>query len=433
MSDIAISVKNVSKEYLYTESTEQSGGMLSGISNSLSSHSIIRNTKALNNVSFTIYKGEIVGIVGKNGAGKSTLLNVLSQITPPTSGVIEFNGTVTSILGIGAGFHPELSGRENVFLNGAILGFQKKIIEEGLDDIIEFSGLRDFIDTPVKFYSSGMYLRLAFSIFAKLTSDILLLDEVLSVGDAAFRKKCVKLITEIAAKGATIVLVSHDISDVLRLCTRCIYLENGEMVMQGPPKSTSEFYLEGGMEENEDEDDLVGKTSSTGLKAMINQKFWAEVGGPKGEEFRLNAITVNGKNKAILAPILRSDDIEVSFDIDKLDSTNSIQIGLHLTNLADIWVLCSSHSFEPDFQSIGSTEGGYRIKTVIPANILNAGVYSIGLTVSKNDFEVIGQWERLLKFRVELEDWEKQQIWASNQAIIRPNLNWEVQKLAPSN
>jgi lipopolysaccharide transport system ATP-binding protein len=188
---------------------------------------------ALQNVSFEVKQGEVLGIVGRNGAGKSTLLKILSQVTAPTSGAIRTRGRIASLLEVGTGFHPELSGRENIFLNGAILGMTKNEIRRKLDEIIDFSGIEEFIDTPVKRYSSGMYVRLAFAVAAHLEPEILVLDEVLAVGDAAFQKKCLGKMGEVSRAGRTILFVTHDLEAVRRLCTRAILLEGGEVALAG--------------------------------------------------------------------------------------------------------------------------------------------------------------------------------------------------------
>jgi lipopolysaccharide transport system ATP-binding protein len=199
---------------------------------------------ALRNVSATIHRGEIVGIIGRNGAGKSTLLKILSKITAPTEGRVILRGTVGSLLEIGAGFHPELSGRENIFLNGAILGMKKADISRQLDDIIAFADVGPFIDTPVKRYSSGMYVRLAFAVAAHLEPDILIVDEVLAVGDARFQKKCLGKMQEISANhGRTVLFVSHNLESVQRLCNQCLYLDSGRLMMQGPTREVIRQYL----------------------------------------------------------------------------------------------------------------------------------------------------------------------------------------------
>src|SRR6185436_17822505 len=197
---------------------------------------------AVRDVSFAVEKGEAVGIIGHNGAGKSTILKLLSNITTPTSGEIMINGRLAALIEVGSGFHPELSGRENIYLNGSILGMTRREITKKLDDIIEFAGVRDFIDTTVKRYSSGMYVRLGFSIAAHLDPDILLLDEVLAVGDASFQRKCIQRITELKKNGTTIVFISHDLRAVQQLCDRVILLKKGQIEADGDPAETIELY-----------------------------------------------------------------------------------------------------------------------------------------------------------------------------------------------
>ena len=199
---------------------------------------------ALNDVCLTIRKGERIGIIGTNGAGKSTLLKILSRITAPTKGVVKINGKITSMLEVGTGFHPELTGRENIYLNGSILGMRLKDIDQVLDTIVEYSECADFIDTPVKRYSSGMYVKLAFSVAAHLNSDIMIMDEVLAVGDAAFQKKCLDKMAEVSEdQGKTILYVSHNMSTIRRLCTRCIVLEKGKLVFDGQTEDAVRRYL----------------------------------------------------------------------------------------------------------------------------------------------------------------------------------------------
>lgn len=188
---------------------------------------------ALKDISFSTHQNEVIGIIGRNGAGKSTLLKILSRITKPTTGTIEINGRMSSLLEVGTGFHAELSGRENVFLNGAILGMDRKEIRSKLNDIVDFSGVGDFIDTPVKHYSSGMKVRLAFSVAAHLDSEILMIDEVLAVGDAEFQKKCLGTMGDVAASGRTVLFVSHNMGAVSQLCSRAILMDEGRIVFDG--------------------------------------------------------------------------------------------------------------------------------------------------------------------------------------------------------
>ena len=199
---------------------------------------------ALKNVNFEIRRGEVVGVIGHNGAGKSTFLKILSQITPPTTGEIKIRGTIGSLLEVGTGFHPELTGRENIIMNGAILGMTKKEIEKKFNDIVEFSGIEKFLDTPVKYYSSGMYVRLAFSVAAHLEPEILLIDEVLAVGDAEFQKKCLGKMSEVTKKeGRTILFVSHNMSAVQQLCKKCILLEKGQIKEYGETNEIIKKYI----------------------------------------------------------------------------------------------------------------------------------------------------------------------------------------------
>jgi lipopolysaccharide transport system ATP-binding protein len=196
-------------------------------------------------VSFEVNRGEALGIIGPNGAGKSTILKLLSNITTQTAGEITIKGSLSALIEVGSGFHPELTGRENIYLSGLILGMRRRQISQKLDSIVDFAGVSHFIDTPVKRYSSGMYVRLGFSIAAHLEADILLLDEVLAVGDAAFQAKCLKRIDDLKEDGKTIVFISHDLSSVERICDRALLLERGEVAVGGSPQDVIKAYLNG--------------------------------------------------------------------------------------------------------------------------------------------------------------------------------------------
>src|SRR5208282_528294 len=198
---------------------------------------------ALNNLSFEVKQGDVVGIIGRNGAGKSTLLKILSRITEPTKGRVLLRGRVASLLEVGTGFHPELTGRENIFLNGAILGMTRREIRKKFDEIVAFAEVEKFLDTPVKRFSSGMYVRLAFAVAAHLEPEILVVDEVLAVGDAEFQKKCLGKIGAVARQGRTVLFVSHQISAIRALCTRCILLDLGKTIADGKPDQTVETYI----------------------------------------------------------------------------------------------------------------------------------------------------------------------------------------------
>jgi len=236
---IDLELKKVSKKYRITREAETRPSFLRKL---VSLRKRKEDFWALNDVSFSVQRAEALGIIGHNGAGKSTILKLLSRITTPSAGEIMINGRLSALIEVGSGFHPELTGRENIYLNGSILGMLRREITKKLDSIVEFAELRQFIDTPVKRYSSGMYVRLGFSIAAHLDPDILLLDEVLDVGDAAFQRKCIERILELKRTGTTIVFISHDLRAVEKLCDRVILMKNGRVERDGDPGETIAYY-----------------------------------------------------------------------------------------------------------------------------------------------------------------------------------------------
>ena len=229
---------------------------------------------ALKDISFNVKKGEVIGIIGKNGAGKSTLLKILSRITEPTNGLIKLKGRVSSLLEVGTGFHPELTGRENINLNGSILGMNKKEIESKFEDIVEFSGVSKFLDTPVKRYSSGMYVRLAFAVAAHLEPEILLVDEVLAVGDAAFQKKCLGKMSSVSKEGRTIFFVSHNMAAIQSLCQRTILIDKGQIAFDGDTETAISRYLRDVREESII--NLVERKDRAGNGLVRFTKTWIE-------------------------------------------------------------------------------------------------------------------------------------------------------------
>ena len=264
MNDLAIRIEHVSKEYRLGAI---GGGTLKGDIQSFiarrkgkedpnskigSDAAYHKNERflALNDVTFDVKKGEIVGIIGHNGAGKSTLLKLLSRVTAPTEGKIGINGRIASMLEVGTGFHPELTGRENVYMNGAILGMTKAEIDRKFDDIVQFAEMEKFIDTPVKRYSSGMYVKLAFAVAAHLDSEIMVMDEVLAVGDMKFQDKCLGKMSDVSnQEGRTVLYVSHNMSTIKRLCQRCIVLDHGKVIFDGDVNDAINLYLQNGIVE----------------------------------------------------------------------------------------------------------------------------------------------------------------------------------------
>ena len=246
---IAIRVNHLGKKYTLGGPQEQYLTLRDAIVNSVKAPFRRLNQTppdegfwALKDVSFDVMQGEVVGIIGRNGAGKSTLLKILSRITAPTEGTVELHGRVGSLLEVGTGFHPEMTGRENIFLNGSILGMKKTEIEQKFDEIVKFAEIEKFLDTPVKRYSSGMYVRLAFAVAAHLEPEILLVDEVLAVGDAEFQKKCLGKMGDVAKEGRTVFFVSHNMSAILELCPRCLLLQHGEIFKDGSSSEVIDCY-----------------------------------------------------------------------------------------------------------------------------------------------------------------------------------------------
>jgi lipopolysaccharide transport system ATP-binding protein len=262
---ISISVENVSKQYrlgvignrtLY-EDLNRWWARVRGLPDPLSKVGDVDHGNrsdgllwALQDVSFQVEQGQVLGVIGRNGAGKSTLLKVLSKVTAPTSGQIKMRGRIASLLEVGTGFHPELTGRENIYLNGAILGMSRDEINRKFDEIVSFSEVEKFVDTPVKRYSSGMYVRLAFAVAAHLDPEIMVVDEVLAVGDAAFQRKCLGKMSENAGAGRTILFVSHNMSAINRLCNRAVLLEKGQLIADGSATEITARYLAGAAEES---------------------------------------------------------------------------------------------------------------------------------------------------------------------------------------
>ncbi len=293
---------------------------------------------ALQDINFTVEQGEVLGIMGRNGAGKSTLLKILSRITPPTTGEIRLRGRVGSLLEVGTGFHPELTGRENIYLNGAILGMRKKEIERKFDEIVDFSGVEKFLDTPVKRYSSGMYVRLAFSVAAHLEPDILIVDEVLAVGDAEFQKKCLGKMQDVSSKdGRTVLFVSHNIGALKNLCKRSLLLQDGKIIKEGPTIEVADFYLNKNQTHNAVVDypvqkgkpvnirkiSLLTKEGTPSFRIPINERFSVKI------EYEFFETLKN----AMLSVVFNSGDdmLLYSSESDTKGAVNNYEVGIYTT------------------------------------------------------------------------------------------------------
>ncbi|WP_298435906.1 ABC transporter ATP-binding protein [Geobacter sp.] len=326
MGDIAIRVEKLSKQYSLATSKYRNDTLRDQLADGVK-HLFRRNKQsprseesfwALKDISFEIGQGEIVGIIGHNGAGKSTLLKILSRITEPTVGVGEIFGRVGSLLEVGTGFHPDLTGRENIFLNGAIIGMRKEEIRRCFDAIVEFAEIEKFIDLPVKRYSSGMYVRLAFAVSAHLRPEILMIDEVLSVGDLQFQRKCMAYAEELQKSGATILFVSHNMFAVKALCNRVIYLSRGQMQSDGKPEEVIPFFEKesklGGIKQAQDHDGFVTAEPSVVITEL---ELLDESGRPRtvfdyGERMRVRmSYSASGmiSNPNFVVALIRSDNV----------------------------------------------------------------------------------------------------------------------------
>ncbi len=314
---------------------------------------------ALKDVSFTVNPGEIVGVIGANGAGKSTLLKVLSRITEPTAGKAVLRGRVASLLEVGTGFHPELTGRDNIYLNGSILGMRKKEIDKKFDEIVAFAELEKFLDTPVKHYSSGMYVRLGFAVAAHLEPEILLVDEVLAVGDLAFQKKCLGKINDVAKLGRTILFVSHNVSAILSICGRCLMLGNGKIIQQGSPSDVILSY---------------SKPEESHLALMT----YADANAPGDETARLISASVGepGLAPAAELDINRACTVKMRFKINSAQET-SVVPSYHFYTADGA---CAFVATMP--QELKLSSGIYEAQCLIPANFLNDKMYSIGFALT---------------------------------------------------
>jgi lipopolysaccharide transport system ATP-binding protein len=305
----------------------------------------------------SVGKGEVVGIIGRNGAGKSTLLKILSRITSPTTGQFKVKGRIASLLEVGTGFHPDLTGRENIFLNGAILGMTKKEITTKFDEIVSFSGVERYIDTPVKRYSSGMYVRLAFAVAAHLEPEILIIDEVLAVGDAEFQKKCLGKMKDVAGEGRTILFVSHNMAAVKSLCTSAILLESGEIVANGNVDSVLEKYL-----------------ASSEANETTREVSWNGNNAPGNEEFRLLGIKTKNEKGEIQNTFYSSNDIVLEFNYKLTTQLIGLRIVLQVKDHFETLAFASTNQLtDTDVKQAGT----YISTCVIPGNLLNRGKYTI--------------------------------------------------------
>lgn len=356
---------------------------------------------ALQDVSFEVARGDVVGIIGDNGAGKSTLLRILSRITEPTKGEAEIHGRLGSLLEVGTGFHQELTGRENIFLNGAILGMKRRDINRRFDEIVAFAEVERFIDTPVKYYSSGMYLRLAFAVAAYLKSDILLVDEVLAVGDAGFQRKCLGKMDSVARDGRTILFVSHNMIAVQALCERVIWLHEGKIVKEGRASETVSKYL------------------ASAYSGSTDHVWDDPISAPGNDKVRLRSARVRREDGLVHEPIDVRTDFLLEFEYWNLEPGTRLNLYIYLTNEQGILVF---HAGALE-QSSPLPVGLFRDVCHVPRDLMNDGVYRVA--VEFQDKEVaLYRHPAILTFGV-LDNSERRGGWYGRwDGVIRPMLKW---------
>jgi lipopolysaccharide transport system ATP-binding protein len=420
MSDAAIQLEHISKRYQIVTAGRGQGSLQEtvtdvwrGVRRRLSGRNGQRGAAneelwALRDVSLEFKRGDVVGLIGRNGAGKSTLLKILARITEPTTGHGEIQGRVGSLLEVGSGFHPELSGRDNVYLNGAILGMRRAEIRRKFDEIVAFAEIGRFIDTPVKRYSSGMYTRLAFAVAAHLEPEILLVDEVLAVGDISFQKRCLGKMEDVGRLGRTVIFVSHNLQAITRLCPRAILLDEGKMVDDGPAAR------------------VVGRYMNSEL-AIGPARTWPDPEkAPADDTVRLRAVRVRSEDGSVTehVDIQRPVGIEIEYDVLKPDRI--IQLYFRLwnelgVNVIEVW------DVDPQWRGRRRPAGRYVTTGWVPGNLLNEGRHFVGLGFITVDPIVYGLDERdVAAFQVldSLDATTRGGYGGPVSAAVRPLLRW---------
>jgi lipopolysaccharide transport system ATP-binding protein len=427
MSDIAIRVEDLGKLYRIGTSSERyktlRDSIVAGVNSSIQrlrrGFSLTPTSKesstiwALRDISFEVHQGQVLGIVGRNGAGKSTLLKILSRVTEPTEGCAEIHGRVGSLLEVGTGFHPELTGRENIYLNGAILGMKRLEIDRKFDEIVAFSEVEQFIDTPVKRFSSGMYLRLAFAVAAHLEPEILVVDEVLAVGDAEFQRKCMGKMSDVAQAGRTVLFVSHNMSAVLRLTEETMVLEKGRLVYRAPTPQALDYYM------------AAGFTGS-------GERIWSSTEIPnEAAPFAPLALRLRDRNARVV-DTLRSTEpftIEIEYRLDQ--PITGLRVGIYLLTMRGEYVFTSFDLDDADkFQKQAMRPAGHYIsRCTIPANTLNEGRYVLAVNASSFRIKRYFWDDHSLAFTIDATGAPGKQWPELRMGPVRPALEWVIDRL----
>jgi lipopolysaccharide transport system ATP-binding protein len=367
---------------------------------------------ALKNVSFDVREGEVVGIIGVNGAGKSTLLKVISQITPPTRGEIHIRGRISSLLEVGTGFHPELTGRENVYLNGTILGMRKNEVDRKFDEIIEFSGVEKFLETPVKRYSMGMRVRLAFAVAAHLEPEILIIDEVLAVGDAEFQKKCLNKMEAVGSEGRTVLFVSHNMAAVTRLCTRGILLSSGGVIADG------------------DTHDIVSSYLTSGLGTMASRAWPAGDDCPGDDSVRLRSVRIINSDGAVTEGVDIRRPVGLQMEFEVLQGGKILMPYFQLLNEEGV-IVFSTIDQELRWHTEPRKPGRYVSTAWVPGNLLSEGMVYVlvAMRTKRRNYRPI-EIADAVAFNVvdKMEEGSARGPWVGRlHGVVRPKLDWETE------
>jgi lipopolysaccharide transport system ATP-binding protein len=425
MSDLAFRVENISKRYRIGLAQERPDTLRDLLVSSFRRiKHLLSNPEsgrfddpahiwALKDVSFELKKGQVLGIVGRNGAGKSTLLKILSRVTDPTEGYGEIHGRVGSLLEVGTGFHPELSGRENIYLNGAILGMRREEIDRKFDEIVAFSEVGKFIDTPVKRFSSGMYLRLAFAVAAHLEPEILVVDEVLAVGDAEFQRKCLGKMNDVAQEGRTVLFVSHNMSAILRLTEETIVLDEGKIVMRAPTPEAVDYYLNMGMSKQ-------------------GERFWTEEGlEGTAPAFKPIALRVLNPSGEVVDTVNAAEGFSIEFEYQLTEAISGLRVGLYMMTTRGEYVFTTFDTDDPEMYQQFSLrpEGHYFSRCQIPPNLMNEGRFVLGLNASVYRIRRYFQDDKALTFTVDATGAPGTH-WPENRlGPVRPKLEWDIESI----
>ncbi|MEJ7645122.1 MAG: polysaccharide ABC transporter ATP-binding protein [Chryseolinea sp.] len=367
---------------------------------------------ALDDISFSLGRGESLGIIGRNGAGKSTLLKILSRITPPTKGKILSRGRIASLLEVGTGFHPELTGRENIFFNGSLLGMKRREIESKFDEIVEFSDVEKFLDTPLKHYSSGMQLRLAFSVAAFLEPEILIVDEVLAVGDAEFQRKCLGKMENVANSGRTIIFVSHNLQSLKFLCQQALYIEKGKLKAIGEIEKTIDLYL--------------SDNSSVNSLASYQQNLGSL---RQDSDFRLINIVLAQGNRSVIDNVRNGEELKMEIEYELLNNLSRFRVFVDICDQFGTTVLRTYHD-EVDYARLSMKKGTYKSILTIPANFLAPVTYEFRFWFGIHNVRMVEPIDGVT-FKVNVENSGLYNMTYNGQysvGLVCPTLHWDIYK-----